>query len=193
MLCLIAVGLTIKAWRKTLTMHTAWANTKQNRLHNRSIQNGTICNRRNICPVLECGGKWIAIIHFSSLVLDWVGLDLFNEDTCPTEHISRPTQVGSLTVYNLWQFISDGRIRLLVKIPLCKSRESSHRGLQIISSVVFIPNYLQSCTFQEHVVNGQRLSTMMASGGRSSGQDMGLRSLGMTNSKQGDDNLLSSG
>ena len=193
MLCLIAVVLTIKASRKTLTMHTAWANTKQNRLHNRSIQNGTICNRRNICPVLECGGNWIAIIHISSLVLDWIRLDLFNEDTCPTEHISRPTQVGSLTVYNLWQFISDGRIRLLVKIPLCKFRESSHRGLQIISSVVFIPNFLQSCTFQEHVVNGQRLSTMMASSGRSSGQDMGLRILGMTNSKQGDDNLLSSG
>ena len=60
--------------------------------------------------------------------LDWIGLDLFNDNTRPTEHISRPTQVGSLTVYNLWQFISDRRIRLLVKIPLCKSRESSQRG-----------------------------------------------------------------
>ena len=56
------------------------------------------------------------------------GLDLFNDDTRPTEHISRPTQLGSLTVYNLWQFISDRIIRLLVKIPLCKSRESSQRG-----------------------------------------------------------------
>ena len=62
------------------------------------------------------------------IVTGLVGLDLFNDDTCPTEHISRPTQVGSLTVYNLWQFISDRRIRLLVKIPLCKSRESSQRG-----------------------------------------------------------------
>ena len=60
--------------------------------------------------------------------LDWIGLDLFNDDTRPTEPISRLTQVGSLTVYNLWQFISDRRIRLLVKIPLCKSRESSQRG-----------------------------------------------------------------
>ena len=56
-----------------------------------------------------------------------IELDLFNNDTRPTEHISRPTQVGSLTVYNLWQFISDRRIRLLVKIPLCKSQESSQR------------------------------------------------------------------
>ena len=59
-------------------------------------------------------------------LLDWIGL--FNDDTRPTEHISRPTQVGSLTVYNLWQLISDRRIRLLVKIPLCKSQESSQRG-----------------------------------------------------------------
>ena len=80
----------------------------------------------------------------------WIGLDLFN-DTCPTEHISRPTQVGSLTVYDLWQFISDRRIRLLVKIPLCKSRESSQRGSSKVSSVVFILNFLQSCTFQDRV------------------------------------------
>ena len=125
--------------------------------------------------------------------INWIGLDLFNDDTCPTEHISRPTQVGSLTVYNFWQVISDRRIRLLVKIPLCKSRESSQEGLQRVSSVVFIPNFLQSCTFQEHVVNGQRLCTMMASSGRSSAQDMGLLGVGMTNSKPGDDNLLSSG
>ena len=33
--------------------------------------------------------------------IDWIGLDLFNDDTRPAGHISRPTQVGSLTVYNL--------------------------------------------------------------------------------------------
>ena len=57
----------------------------------------------------------------------WVGLDLFNDDTRPAGHISRRTHVGSLAVYNLWKFISDTRIRLLVKFPLCKSRESSQR------------------------------------------------------------------
>ena len=74
----------------------------------------------------ESGYRWL-IISVTSW-LDWIGLDLFNDDTCPTEHISRHTQVGSLTAYNRWQFISDRRIRLLVKIPLCKSRESSQRG-----------------------------------------------------------------
>ena len=24
---------------------------------------------------------------------DWIGLDLFNDDTCPSGHISHPTQV----------------------------------------------------------------------------------------------------
>ena len=28
------------------------------------------------------------------LSVDWIGLDLFNDDTCPSGHISRPTQVN---------------------------------------------------------------------------------------------------
>ena len=103
----------------------------------------------------------ISIVHFMCIYMNifdnelnwqnfinWIGFDLFNDDTCPTEHISRPTQVGSLTVYNFWQFISDRRIRLLVKIPLCKSRESSQRGssksqsccfLRVFIPVLFVP------------------------------------------------------
>ena len=81
--------------------------------------------------------------------LDWlVGLDLFNDDTCPSRHISRPTQVkvsqscfNSLNILlklnyivQVWGLvevncvISDRRIPLLAGIPLCKSRELSKRG-----------------------------------------------------------------
>ena len=128
-----------------------------------------------------------------SASMDWIGLDLFNDDTRPTEHISHPTQVGSLTVYNLWQFISDRRMWLLVKIPLCKSRESSQRGSSKSQQCSLHPKFPAELHIPKAQVNGLHLSTMMASSGRSSGQDMGLRGLGMTNSKLGDDNLLSFG
>ena len=82
------------------------------------------------------------------LGLDWIGLDLFNDDTCPSGHISRPTQVNvsqgcfnSLNILlkldyivQVWRLvevncvISDRRITLLAGIPLCKSRELSRRG-----------------------------------------------------------------
>ena len=78
----------------------------------------------------------------------WIGLDLFNDDTCPSGHISRPTQVNvSQSCFNslnillkldyivqVWGLvevnciISDRRIPLLAGIPLCKSRELSRRG-----------------------------------------------------------------
>ena len=77
-----------------------------------------------------------------------VGLDLFNDDTHPSGHISRPTQVnvsqscfhalnnysslitlytfgGSLKLKNY--IISDRRIPLLAGILLCKSQELSRR------------------------------------------------------------------
>ena len=77
-----------------------------------------------------------------------VGLGLFNDDTCPSGHISRPTQVNvSQSCFNslnillkfnyivqVWGLveancvISDRRIPLLAGIPLCKSRELSRRG-----------------------------------------------------------------
>ena len=80
--------------------------------------------------------------------LDWIGLDLFNDDTCPSGHISRPTQVNvSQSCFNSLNIllkldyivqvlglvevncvISDRRIPLLAGIPLCKSRELSRRG-----------------------------------------------------------------
>ena len=76
------------------------------------------------------------------------GLDLFNDDTCPSGHISRPTQVNvsqgcfnSLNILLKFNYIvqvwglvevnciiSDRRIPLLAGIPLCKSRELSRRG-----------------------------------------------------------------
>ena len=83
------------------------------------------------------------------IIIGWlVGLDLFNDDTCPSGHISRPSQVNvSQSCFNslnillklnyivqLWGLfevncvISDRRIPLLAGIPLCKSRELSRRG-----------------------------------------------------------------
>ena len=79
---------------------------------------------------------------------DWIGLDLFKDDTCPSGHISHPTQVNvSQSCFNslnillkldyivqVWGLlevncmISDRRIPLLAGIPLCKSRELSQRG-----------------------------------------------------------------
>ena len=78
----------------------------------------------------------------------WIGLDLFNDDTHPSGHISRPTHLNvsqrcfnSLNILlkvnhivQVWGLvevycvISDRRIPLLVGIPLCKSQELSRRG-----------------------------------------------------------------
>ena len=89
---------------------------------------------------LYLGWKWFKVY--------WIGLDLFNDDTCPSGHISRPTQVNvSQSCFNslnillkldyivqVWGLvevnciISDRRIPLLAGIPLCKSRELSRRG-----------------------------------------------------------------
>ena len=80
--------------------------------------------------------------------LDWIGLDLFNDDTGLSGHISRPTQVNvSRSCFNslnkllllnyivqVWGLvevncvISDRRISLLAGIPLCMSWELSRRG-----------------------------------------------------------------
>ena len=77
-----------------------------------------------------------------------LGADLFNDDTRPSGHISRPTQVNvSQSCFNsrnklfklnyfvqVWKLveancvISDRRIPLLAGIPLCMSRELSWRG-----------------------------------------------------------------
>ena len=80
------------------------------------------------------------------------GLDLFNDDTCPSGHISRPTHVNvSQSCFNslnillklnyivqVWGLLelncimSVRRIPLLAGIPLCKSRELSRRGYSMI-------------------------------------------------------------
>ena len=82
------------------------------------------------------------------VMAEWIGLDLFNDDTCPSGHISRPTLVnvsqGCLNSLNNYSgliilstsggylklinyIISDRRILLLAGIPLCKSQELSQR------------------------------------------------------------------
>ena len=97
-------------------------------------------------------GLWLSHHIDQTLMLPasavWIGLDLFNDDTCPSGHISRPTQVNvSQSCFNslnillkldyivqVWGLvevnciISDRRIPLLAGIPLCKSRELSRRG-----------------------------------------------------------------
>ena len=106
-----------------------------------------------------------------------VGLDLFNDDTCPSGHISRPTQVDvsqscfdSLNkllklnyIVQVWGLIevncviSDRRIPLLAGIPLC------------------------NVTLHTPGPFGQCLTTMVTSSRWSSGQDMGLGGLCMAN------------
>ena len=91
---------------------------------------------------------WYLLPYINSLrPSDWIGLDLFNDDTCPSGQISRPTQVNVQSCFNslnnllklkyivqVWGLvevncvISDRRIPLLAGIPLCKSRELSRRG-----------------------------------------------------------------
>ena len=150
---------------------------------------------------------WRTVINSSRLV----GLDLFNDDTCPSGHISRPTQVNvSQSCFNslnillklnyivqVWGLvevnciISDRRIPLLVGIPLCKSRELSRRGYsmsQLCSIHHDIPVALHTPG-----AYGQCLTTMVTSSRWSSGQDRGLNGLCMADSKSGDYNLFSSG
>ena len=88
-----------------------------------------------------------------------VGLDLFNNDTCPSGHISRPTQVtvsqsclNSLNILLKLNYIvrvlglvevncviSDRRKPFLAGIPQCKSRELSRRGYSM-SQLCSIPH-----------------------------------------------------
>ena len=75
--------------------------------------------------------------------------------------------------WNICLLISDRRIQLLVEIPLCMSQELSQK----VSCAVFTTSFLQTFTLQEHMVNGQYLSTMRARNQRSSGQNVGLSGL----------------
>ena len=95
--------------------------------------------------------SWSRTPAFKSLSLvlhvrDWIGLDLFNDDTRPSGHISRPTQVNVsqsclhsfnnysslVTLYTSGGYltnyiISDRRIPLSAGIVLCKSQELFQR------------------------------------------------------------------
>ena len=47
-------------------------------------------------------------IFLESGFMYWIGLDLFNDDTRPTEHISRPTEVGFIIFDNSYQIEESG-------------------------------------------------------------------------------------
>ena len=54
-----------------------------------------MANKRVICVfTLNClqTGHWVRVDYH--IMMDWIGLDLFNDDTRPSGHISRPTQVN---------------------------------------------------------------------------------------------------
>ena len=55
------------------------------------------------------------------------------------------------------------------------------QSIQWVSGVVFVTTFLTNCTFKEHMVNDQCLTTMVASSRGSTGQDMGLDGPGMAN------------
>ena len=106
------------------------------------------CGNLTIAPVPAKQPWWIWINTSCEFIMDWSGLDLFIDDTCPSGHISRPAQVNvSQSCFNslnilpklnyiakVWGLvevncvISDRRIPLLAGIQLCKSRELSRRG-----------------------------------------------------------------
>ena len=146
---------------------------------------------------------------------DWIGLALFNDDTRPSGHISRPTQVyvsqsfshfpnellrsnyivqvwGQLKLTNC--IISDRRIPLLAGIPLCKYREFSRREYSMsqlcsichdIPVTLHTPGAYGQCSVFDH--NGDKQSAVL---GTRYGTLCGLC---MTNLKSGDYNLFSSG
>ena len=151
---------------------------------------------------------------YNSPILDWIGLDLFNDDTRPSGHISCPTQVNvSQSCFNyLNKLLKLNYIvqvwRLVSKSIVSYQIEESHfsqefhyaclgncleEGIQWVSCVVFITTFLYHCTFQEHMINAECLTTVggLTSSGWSSRQDMGLGGLGMASSKSVDYNLFS--
>ena len=47
------------------------------------------------CNLLSCSWMWLtSFMGHPLFALDWIGLDLFNDDTRPSGHISHPTQVN---------------------------------------------------------------------------------------------------
>ena len=61
----------------------------------------------SICYMIMISLCNICLSHSRTIDLDWIGLDLFNDDTHPSGHISRPTQLNvsqsgfhSLNIYS---------------------------------------------------------------------------------------------
>ena len=44
--------------------------------------------------IIAAMSKWLMKLYQNGISMDWIGLDLFNDDTRPSGHISRPTQVN---------------------------------------------------------------------------------------------------
>ena len=126
----------------------------------------------------------VSVRLYMSQYLDWIGLDLFNDGTCPSGHISRPTQVNvsqnrfnSLNkllnlnhIVQVWRLvevncvISDRIIPLLAGIPLCMSRELSQRGYSLsqlcsirhdIPVPLRTPGIYDQCWVIEHIGDRQ--------------------------------------
>ena len=127
--------------------------------------------------------------------LDWIGLNLFNDDTCPTGHTLAvlhklvPVQVGvsqscphmGLNKRDCSRYAHHVGWGLKTQIPL-----ASPLGSELVGVIGLTP-----CS--TYVINGKSLSTRMARSRRFLGQDMWLCGLAMTNSKPGDNNLLNPG
>ena len=153
----------------------------------------------------EIDALWGLRDWFILCIVVWIGLRLFNDDTCPSGHISRPSQIGFFDSYlcsineDLWwcsvvginPTLECSHLMTDLNKKLCwiyglsyQIKESSFsqklyyaslgdrlkEGLQWVYCVVVITTLLQYCTFQEYMLNGQSLATMLASSWWSSGQ-----------------------
>ena len=136
------IGLMIHGICKYVGLYNPWSSWH-------TSHTNIICTYNSIPTELDK----LVMRNFIKSSPSWlVGLDLFNDDTCPSVHISLPTQVNvSQSCFNslnillklnyivqVWGLvevncvISDGRIPLLAGIPLCKSRKLSRRGYSMI-------------------------------------------------------------
>ena len=88
--------------------------------------------------------------------VNWIGLDLFNDDTCPPGHIY---SIELYWIYShSYQIIESSFYQKLFYASLW---DRLKEGPQWVNCVVLIKTLLQHCTFQEYVLNC--LATMLAS------------------------------
>ena len=148
---------------------------------------------------------------------DCIGLDLFNDDTCPPGLISHPTHVnvsqscfhclnkllkpdymvnvwGLVEVTKFHQIRGDSSDQMYRIFDHSHQIEEFHFSQELTMQVSrILKTLLYHCTLQEHMINAQCLTTVVTSSQWSSEQDMGLCVLGMANSKSGNYNLIRSG